>query len=489
MTKDFTRRSVLTALAGFAAGPALANAPDWSLRPQLRPDGFHKRSVGGAYDAIARANLKGDVAFIVMDAANDEVLETYNPDVTLPPASVAKAITASYALKTLGPGHHFVTQVMATGTVIDGIVSGDLVLVGGGDPTLNTDVLADLAAQVKAAGVREVRGKLLVWGGALPFSRLIDPGQPEQVGYNPAISGMNLNFNRVHFEWRRDDGDWAVTMDARTKHYRPDVHVAQMQVVARKAPIYTYQDADGRDNWTVARGALGNGGARWLPVRKPEIYAGEVFQTLLGAQGIRVSAPKVTQDDPHGALLARNESAPLRIILRDMLKYSTNLTAEAVGMAASTKRLGRVESLRASAAEMSAWAKAELGLSSIDFVDHSGLGDGSRICPRDMALALSKLRRQIGLKPLLKPVVMPEGSQADVRAKTGTLNFVSGLAGYIDTPDERELVFAVFAADLPRRDGLSRAERERPPGARGWNGRAKTLQKTLIERWTVLYGT
>jgi D-alanyl-D-alanine carboxypeptidase/D-alanyl-D-alanine-endopeptidase (penicillin-binding protein 4) len=79
------------------------------------------------------------------------------------------------------------------------------------------------------------------------------------------------------------------------------------------------------------------------------------------------------------------------------------------------------------------------------------------------------------------------GHPVKVNAKTGTLNFVSGLAGYMARGTGKPLAFAVFAADAERRDGIPRAERERPQGAQGWNRRAKTLQQDLIERWGTLY--
>ena len=81
-------------------------------------------------------------------------------------------------------------------------------------------------------------------------------------------------------------------MQARSAAHRPDVRVARMDLIDRSLPVYTYEDRSGRDNWTVARGALGDGGARWLPIKKPDAYAGEVFQTLLAAQGHLRSFPK-----------------------------------------------------------------------------------------------------------------------------------------------------------------------------------------------------
>ena len=79
-------------------------------------------------------------------------------------------------------------------------------------------------------------------------------------------------------------------------------------------------------------------------------------------------------------------------------------------------------------------------------------------------------------------------SPVRVRAKSGTLNFVSGLAGYIQPPKGPELVFAIFAADTARRDKLVESEREQPPGGEAWTKRARRLQGQLIARWAGVYG-
>ncbi len=499
MTKGFSRRAFLRGATGFAltaaAQGAYAGAPETSLRPVARSDDFRKSIQPPIEALIERARLDGEVSCCVARVSSGEVLESFGQDVDLPPASVAKAVTAGYALDTLGPGHHFVTRVVATGPVRDGVLDGDLVLAGGGDPTLDTDSLANLARAVSAAGVTSITGDLKIWGGALPSLKGIDPIQPDHVGYNPSVSGLNLNYNRVHFEWRRAGGEYTVTMQARSAAHRPDVSMARMGLVDRSMPVYTYEDRLGRDNWTVARGALGDGGARWLPVRKPEMYAGEVFQTLLRTHGITTKAPKLAEARPKGVELAKHESEALRIILRDMLKWSTNLTAEVVGLAASVERIGAVPvSLEASAAEMNAWAREKLGVDGLALVDHSGLGDRSRVSSAEMMGCLRALRRTLGIKPLLNVLPVRDGRYQviedhplKVQAKTGTLNFVSGLAGFVDLPDGTELVFAIFTADLPRRDALTKAQRERPEGGRSWNTRAKILQQALIQRWGVLY--
>ena len=220
------------------------------------------------------------VGFVMADGATGRVLEAIDETLPQPPASVTKAVTALYAIEGLGGDYHFKTEIYGTAPVVDGVLDGDLVLAGGGDPNLLTDDLLALAGRLKESGLREVKGDFLVWGGALPALEEIDESQLDHLGYNPAISGLNLNFNRVHFEWKRANGDYTVTMDARSETIRPTVTIARMDIVDRNLPIYTYRDGSDIDRWTVARRALGNSGSRWLPVRNPELYAGDVFRTF-----------------------------------------------------------------------------------------------------------------------------------------------------------------------------------------------------------------
>ena len=487
-----SRRMLLGGLLASAALPAAAEAPVRPTRPMPRPlAGSATRVLADPDSLIAEARLGGITGFAVADARTGQLLEAHEAGTRLPPASTAKAITALYALERLGSAHRFVTQVMATGPVSGGRVQGDLVLAGTGDPVLDTDALGDLAAALAKAGVRGVTGDFLIWDRALPQIDRIAADQPDHVGYNPAISGMNLNYNRVHFEWkRRGGGNWAVGMDARGSRFVPPVSVARMEVVRREAPLFTYRARERTEDWTVASAALGDGGSRWLPVRNPALYAGDVFQTLARAQGIDLPRPRVVARLPEGRVLARHTGDDLPAILRGMLRHSTNLTAEVMGLTASG-----AGTLAASGGAMSDWAKARLG-ADIRFVDHSGLGAKSRVSAAEFVTALVAAQR-IPAGPALKSVLRELGLKDDeggaiespvrVVGKTGTLNFVSTLVGYIQPPSGRELAFAILSADTARRDRLSEAERERPEGGRAWTRRARRLQGQLIARWAGLY--
>jgi serine-type D-Ala-D-Ala carboxypeptidase/endopeptidase (penicillin-binding protein 4) len=485
-----SRRRMMGGLLGGAATamawPVFADAPATSPRPVPRGKAPAAAPLQSAESLVAAAKLGAAVAsYVVMDAATGEVLDQREARTSMPPASVAKAVTALYALHRLGPDFRYRTRVLATGPVVGGVVQGDIVLAGAGDPTLQTDQLGDLAATLAARGIKSATGRFLTWDRALPPVARISADQPVQVGYNPSIGGLNLNFNRVHFEWKRASDGWSTAMDARGERFVPPVRMARVQVVKRDAPVFTYDANDAAEEWTVAAGALGKGGSRWLPVRQPARYVGEVFQTLARAQGITLADPQDLPSEPAGQELAAVESAPLTEILRDMLRFSTNITAEAVGLRAS----GAAD-LVTSGAAMTSWVRATYGVSAA-FVDHSGLGSGSRVTAWDMAQILRQARASgAGVQGLLRNMGLRDAKGKEIPdhptrviAKSGTLNFVSGLAGHIVPPKGRELVFAIFLGDVARRDALPEDARENPPGGEAWMARARNLQWQLLSRW------
>ena len=475
-------------------------APKTSLRPVPRPKGGVARAIKARHEQpslksiLDGAGLSGKMSVVVADASTGQILESRGGDVGLPPASVTKTMTTLYALDHLGADYRFKTRVIGTGPIVNGVLQGDLILAGGGDPQLDSDGLADLAAQLRVRGVKKIKGKFRVYSDALPYLRSIDPGQPEYVGYNPAISGLNLNFNRVYFEWKRVGKGYQVTMDARGEQFRPLVRGITMSIRDRKAPLFTYK-SDRREIWSVARPALGKAGGRWLPVRNCAAYAGEVFQSLAAAHGIRLPRAGEVKTVPAGTVLAQENSDVLAEVLRAMLKYSTNLTAEVSGLTATGRTGVAAGSLKASAKEMVNWLGPRFGLNGVRFLDHSGMNDKNRLSGKQMVDVLVKTGWNGPLRPLLKRIKLKnsKGRKAPIKgvrvvAKTGTLNFTSALAGYIECPNGRKLAFAIFSADLGKRAKISKAQRARPEGGRKWDKRAKRMQQKLLRRWALEYG-
>lgn len=482
---DWTRRGVLGGLAGTLALPALAKTPK-----QKSPAGPSADPTAGTpADLVAAAKLTGISGFCVAEVASGRLLESYNADALVPPASVAKTITSLYALDSLGPDHAFATRVLATGPIsAGGRLDGDLILAGGGDPTLDTDSLGDLVAALARTGLRQVNGRFLVYAAALPEIDRITDEQPVHVGYDPGLSGLSLNFNRVNFEWSK--GGATLQMNARGQRYVPVVQGIRMAVAERERPLFTYAGGNA-ESWTVARAALAQAGSRWLPVRQVAAYVTEVFVSMCAAQGIALPKAQRIAALPAGAApLLTWPSARMTEILREMLKYSTNITAETMGLSASG-----AGDLVSSAALMQAWAQQNLGLTA-RFVDHSGLGAASRVTAQGMMQALMAGERRpsgAGLRKILKEVglkdakgALTKGGPTRVYAKSGTLNFVSGLAGFIEPPSGRDLCFAIFSADAPRREAVPVAEREQPPGEKAWVARARGLQARLLNRWAAL---
>lgn len=463
------RRAVLAGLAALAAGPATAE-PAGPGGPAPRPAPKPQPS---ASRTIRQSALSGGVAFALTEPGTGRLLDGGRAWQPMPPASTMKALTALFALARLGPDHRFRTRVIQAGDT--------LVLAGGGDPVLSSDDLALLARDLVAAGTRPP-AHFAVWGGALPRIAEIAPDQADHLAYNPSLSGMILNFNRVHLGWRPVNGAVRMSLEARGAAHSPRAFTITAEAGDQR-DLFAYHAEPGRERWSVARGALGRAGSRWLPVRQPELYAGDVFQTLCRAEGLVLPAPRIVADLPPGSEIAALDSPPLSQLLRDMLNYSTNLTAEVVGLAASG-----AGGIAASAEAMRLWLEGQGLGQGFALADHSGLSAESRVTAVGMARAITMAEGATALAGLLKPdpLAGEAGRQAAaphaVAGKTGTLNFVSNLAGVITGAEGRSAGFAILCADLPAHQATR--GRELPAGVRQWTKDAKALQRDLLAGWS-----
>ncbi len=430
-------------------------------------------------------------AWLLVDAEDGEVLAAHRPDALMPPASVAKVPTALYALHLLGARHRFRTRLIATAPLEDGVLEGDLVLVGGGDPLLDTDGLGDMVAMLVAEGLRSVRGRFVVVAGALPEIDRVAADQPGHEGYNPAIAGLNLNFNRVRLDWSPglDGPDFGFVAGGQ-RHQVPIAGIGG--ALAGTRPARHRMAEEGGERWTLPRQDLRGRGSVWLPVRDPVTHAAEVFRGLAAQAGIELPEPERGTEVPEGTVLAEVESPHLENMVGGMLRFSTNLTAEVLGLAASEARGAPAATLAELAAEMRDWLAETYGLDGAWFENHSGLSTQTMISPEETVRMLVAARGRLpGLMRDI-PIRGAGGARFDARgvqvvAKTGTIHFASGLAGYMIGRDGRALAFAIFSADLDRRAGFDPQGADPPAGSGLWVRGARDLQHELLRDWAVRF--
>jgi len=393
-----------------APGPVLG--VDGGGQPAPSPAGV-ARALAGPF---ADRRLGGRLVATVVDADSGTVLLDRGAARPAIPASTAKLTTAAAVLAALPPDRRIVTRLVA------GPAPGEVVLVGAGDPTLSAagpgspteyegaGRLADLAAAARRAGVRAV-SKVVVDG-----SRFQGPALAP--GWNPLDIGSSY-----------------------------------------AAPI-TAVAVDG------ARAAPGNA----VRSTVPDLAAGRALARLLGAPSAAVLRGRAS---PGARVLGQVGSAPLVRIVEQMLLVSDNVLAEALA-----RQVALAEGLPASFAGAAQAVRRVLGRLGIP--DGSQLVDGSGLSTRDRvtAAALAGVLRAAvsGGPPTLHGLIPglpvsgydgtlgaryrtgpPTAAAGAVRAKTGSLNGVTTLAGIVTDSDGRLLVFA-FLADRVPPGGLLSAE-------------------------------
>ncbi|MEM6669583.1 MAG: D-alanyl-D-alanine carboxypeptidase/D-alanyl-D-alanine-endopeptidase [Pseudomonadota bacterium] len=482
--------SEATQAATFTAAGAVkktAQAPDKAV------------SKGVLDGPLPQEPASGESGYALIDIKTGKMLEQRLAAQAFIPASVSKTPTALYALDALGPDYTFKTRVYAVGSIVNGVLKGDLYLVGSGDPVLDTSELYELAQAVAAKGIRKIDGVLLYDATALPFAEQIEPTQPVHAAYNPSISGLNLNFNRVLLKWERQkDKSYEVGLFAHSSRKVIEAETVAASVVPKDLKpknVIAYQRLAGEaESWKVARKILTRRGSRWLPVQRPARYVAATFKALLQEVGVEAPREMLADVVPSGAMLiAEHESMPLKRILRGMLKYSTNLTAEAVGMQASRELGLSALSFHRSGAEMTKFMLARYGLTpqTTLFANHSGLASKSRISPGDMAQLMATVGADdAGFEAaswLLSRYKVRKLGGAEIRAKTGTMYFARGLSGLIACDSGKRLAFASFTNDIAKREKLDRtadpASTDKPRGGSYWLKRAQNIERQLLRNW------
>jgi D-alanyl-D-alanine carboxypeptidase/D-alanyl-D-alanine-endopeptidase (penicillin-binding protein 4) len=318
-------------------------------------------------------------------------------DVPLPPASVQKLFTAMGALSLFEPDDALTTAVHATGPVVEGVVRGDLVLVGGGDPTLaahGPHSLDALAAQVAAAGIRRVGGGVVGDDSRHEAARAAPGWQGwQQPAYVGPMSALMVDDNR-----RRRDGAYLAA---------------------------------------------------------PDVGNAEVFRDALAGRGVEVAGPVSDGTAPPGApAVASLRSPPLPELVAEMLLASDNETAELVTREAGLEGGGPGTTPAGTQALTSALAPLCVPLSGVA-ADGSGLSRSNLRTAREWRQLLQaataapwggQLRESLplaGRTGTLAGRFRGTPAEGNVRAKTGTIIGGRALAGYLTTAGGRQASFAV----------------------------------------------
>jgi D-alanyl-D-alanine carboxypeptidase/D-alanyl-D-alanine-endopeptidase (penicillin-binding protein 4) len=452
-------------LAACAAPPSpLTSTAD------LSPDALSRMDDRRAAEALGIGD--SEWGYQLSDAETGEILAEANAGQGFPPASTAKLPTMVAALGVLGPTYRFTTQLLARGSLKSGTLSGDLVLTGDGDPLLTAGDLRALAIRMKDIGIERLDGRFL-YASALPVIAEVEPAQPALAPYNQGVGGLNLEFNRVLLT-------------------RPAIAGGQSAYTTPPEAKPLIPDAGDTGPGTMD-----------VPVREPDRLAASMLYRFAKAEGIELPAPETGAPPPGAVVLAQIRSQPLIEIARAGLEYSNNMVAEVSGLAASRSLGSGAETLKQSADTLGIWLEREipsLKRFATALANHSGLSTESRTSPAQMTAILKyALKRRFdgwrfdslltpgGARDTLRGRFRDPDTAYRVWAKSGTMRYIKGLAGYLDARSGRRLIFALFVHDPLRRAWL-----ENDPGRYGaasraasatWRDRSDAFEAAIITRW------
>lgn len=472
------RRSIAALLVLLLSVPAAADTGSNPDAKRIEKSGFAAENVG----------------FVVVDLDQVRPVAEWNADQLFIPASVAKLATVYAAEQILGADYRFQTRLYRAGDTV--------YLRGGGDPVLTNIELRDLARMLKP-GARGWKG-FVYDASALKGAPEVDGGQPIQAVYNAGFGALDLDFNRIQVNWSRDeDGKLSFKTRAVADGMNVPADWFSFLPASSEPPpganfLYAGDASSGPgggpggERWLTAPDlaeTLPEEGAIFLPVKSPALNTAQVFRTIAAAQKVALPEPVPGAVPANAELIGTIESPPLSEIIKGLLKFSNNITAELIGATAMQKQTGRVLSQEESGAALTAWLTARFPATEwrgFTLVNHSGLGNRNRASPRQIAGILTALSRDPVLSGLMNRI-MTDDPKAEAAAKTGTMDFASGLAGLFTGKSGRRFAFAIFLYDRDRREKLDATFDRRvltpTPGAESWLGRARGLENALLKDW------
>ncbi len=475
----------LFALAGLAltvALPVLASDPQPTPAPIAAPAGELAPAPPPSLEALLqpltedRLFRDSTVALQVVDVRSGQEVYGWNADAALNPASTMKVVTAATALRQLGPSFTFETLFATDGEIqSDGTLKGNLYVVGGGDPTLVIEDLWKMVYDLQLEGITSIQGDVVFDSSYMtPESGV--PGWDKKAdmesgpAYYPSLGALSLNFNTVGVVAGPGPdvgGPARVVLETPA----PGVIEIDNQLVTGAAGtrrrIFMEREVQGRSATMKLSGSIPQQSETqkyYRSVPDAQAYFTAAFAGMMKDRGIRVRGKYLEGELPERGIeeLVRHRSVSLSQILASTNKHSNNFMAEQVLKALGAEVEGE-GSTEAGVRVVQSYLD-ELGIPREEYalVNGSGLSREVLIRPTHINAVLVDMMgdAQVGHEFLASMAIggrdgtlwarFREDDQiGKLRGKTGTLNGVHCLAGYVEAADGSLFAFTFLVNDLP----------------------------------------
>jgi len=404
---------------------------------------------------------RGFIGLQIESLKDGRVLYSHNATNILIPASCMKLIVTSATLDALGPDFMLKTEVLASSEPKDGVLSGDLILKGYGDSSLDTKGLEQMADAVKAAGITRVTGDVVAddsyfdgqrfgWGWSWDY---------EPAEYAAPIGALCLNHNCITVVVKPGkEGEAAkVGFEPAATCFKVEGE-PKTTAAGSKSNVWAWRQ---RQSNVVSCGgdiaADAKPDTTTLSVNDPTVWIGDVFMNMLKARGIAVEGKVKLDKAPDGAkLITRHESEPLSSILENINRHSINVMAESLLRTLGAQVKGRGTGSAGISAEIDYLKKIGVEPDEVNIQDGSGLSRADMVSPRALVTILKYMYKSPYSKVWLDslPVAGGDGTlyfsmrgtaaEGNLRAKTGNLGWVQSMSGYVNTKGGEPLVFSLI---------------------------------------------
>ena len=473
----------VVALTLTAAGCAAHPEPTF-LNPSAPRSQANIRQLQAELSSIFNAPImaRGVWGVDIRSLDNGQVLFQQNADRLMMPASNMKILTLAAAAQTLGWNHTFTTTLETAAAIENGVLKGDLVVRGTGDPTISTrgnrhvTVFDQWASDLKAAGVTAIDGRIVGDDNAFDDEG-VGPGWAWdylEAGYAAPIGALQFNDNTADVTI----APGAVAGDPAIVTMTPGTGLELVNLV-RTVPAEPRGGVQVRVQRRIDRPVLEIRGQipagaeparRTVAVLNPTLYVAQATKDALIARGIAVHGVAVDGDDvaaeqlsnpgPARRVLASTTSPSLREIGTTLMKVSQNQYAETLLKAiGATRGIGTTDSGRAVAADLfTTW---KIPADSYVMSDGSGLSRYNYIAPSTITTILARMQDDPAHREafaMTLPIAAKDGTIStrlrrtraaeNAIAKTGSIANVRSLSGYVRSRDGESLVFAIIANDF-----------------------------------------